>query len=769
MISEALDELKQLDQWVVCKLIKRKSADGTVKYDKPPMRVVWVDNKRGGKREKLELVSHSDPSQWMRWVNAMSAKKNATGGTEAYGFVFSDCDPYTGVDLDGCRDPETGAIESWAQRWIDALNSYTEISQSRTGVKIWVRGKLPKAIVHSLGDHKGIEIYSRERYFWMTHQRLAGTPETINDAQVVLDRMSAELDPPKITADNLILSAVKPALAQRIEKSTPGERAVARDVIDRLNQANDLGAYLESKGATLIRTRGIAGYYDGLAGDQHSHGVTYIVSPANDGNGQIGYSYSPNGKLNKTDFPRGFKWFDAVCALEHGGNATDALKTLNPLAPRKGRESIPIPEQPDYLTPAEVDRRAKDRQRHRQERQDAQDQRIRDQAGQTTRLIDDEAAYDTVRRAWMIHVKYYGTVAQHSVSLARMAADLCGVEIAEECHIRKMQRANDWLIERGYLVRTERTARRDDGKQHTNIYTPAPMEALRVSRDVLPQQNAENAVRDTLVNHDIDLVRTLDLVSAPPGASEPAPAAPSADPDEWCVFNTDDCDDAALAWLYEQETLDHNVSEPQPDADGFYDAADYPLPSYEDAEPAEPTIVSVSKPDARGMCQVRWSNGSVTWRRGDRRNSSENTTISAEYRNKTHESVTVLPGASYDPNAARDWLNDPRAVPSWMRATGDIGLVKIRETPHEDAKQELLLADDPDPEVRVPPLDPRQAEQYYKLRGKAQKRTTSAEQRRKLNDLADALMIFVPASEAMMPMRAGLQAPYHVAEQGAFV
>ncbi len=67
--------------------------------------------------------------------------------------------PYTGIDFDGCRDPQTGTIEPWAQIWIDQLASYTEISKSETGCKTWVRGTLSTALIHKLGAHKGIEVY----------------------------------------------------------------------------------------------------------------------------------------------------------------------------------------------------------------------------------------------------------------------------------------------------------------------------------------------------------------------------------------------------------------------------------------------------------------------------------------------------------------------------------------------------------------------------------------------------------------------------------
>src|SRR5262249_20654846 len=42
-----------------------------------------------------------------------------------------------GIDLDTCRNPETGDIEEWAQTVIDRIASYTEASPSQTGVKIF--------------------------------------------------------------------------------------------------------------------------------------------------------------------------------------------------------------------------------------------------------------------------------------------------------------------------------------------------------------------------------------------------------------------------------------------------------------------------------------------------------------------------------------------------------------------------------------------------------------------------------------------------------
>jgi Phage integrase family len=146
---------------------------------------------------------------------------------------------------------------------------------------------------------------------------------------------------------------------------------------------------------------------------------------------------------------------------------------------------------PDYLTLAAEQRRNQDSARKRAERQAAQEQGRAWQTAQTARLAEDATSCDTYRQAWSIHCTYFGSVAQHCVSLARMVAELGGVAVVEERHIRRMQRANKWLIAHGYLVRIERTERRNDGKQHTNNWVPAPVDGLRVSQDVAPLQTTE--------------------------------------------------------------------------------------------------------------------------------------------------------------------------------------------------------------------------------------------------------------------------------------
>jgi hypothetical protein len=95
------------------------------------------------------------------------------------GFVFTENDPYAGIDRDHCVDRDTAAIEPWAQAHIDRLNSYTEITPSGTGVHTLVQGDLPPK-----GRKKGpVEMYAYARFFTMTGWHVPGTPRTIEQRQ----------------------------------------------------------------------------------------------------------------------------------------------------------------------------------------------------------------------------------------------------------------------------------------------------------------------------------------------------------------------------------------------------------------------------------------------------------------------------------------------------------------------------------------------------------------------------------------------------------
>ncbi len=109
-------------------------------------------------------ASSTDSLTWRTFEEAVRALK--TGRWDGIGFVFSSGDPFAGVDLDKCRDPETGELEEWAAKVVKHLGGYAEASPSGTGVHVIIRGKAPNR------KRGKVEAYSSERYFTMTGRTL---------------------------------------------------------------------------------------------------------------------------------------------------------------------------------------------------------------------------------------------------------------------------------------------------------------------------------------------------------------------------------------------------------------------------------------------------------------------------------------------------------------------------------------------------------------------------------------------------------------------
>jgi putative DNA primase/helicase len=106
---------------------------------------------------------------------------------DGIGFVFTDADPFCGIDLDQCRTIN-GLIAPEALELIRRFDSYTELSPSGTGVHILIEARLP-----GRGRRSGkIEAYESGRYFTITGKHLGGTPAGIRCRQQVLDDFSAE-------------------------------------------------------------------------------------------------------------------------------------------------------------------------------------------------------------------------------------------------------------------------------------------------------------------------------------------------------------------------------------------------------------------------------------------------------------------------------------------------------------------------------------------------------------------------------------------------
>jgi hypothetical protein len=113
------------------------------------------------------------------------------------------------IDLDHCRDKETGEIAEWALEIIDAFNTYTEVSGSGTGVHIFFCAKLPGDKGKKAGD---VEIYNHAKIMAVTgdpENTFAFYPRSLQHRQTELDALLKRIDQFKPSAPT------KPATASK--------------------------------------------------------------------------------------------------------------------------------------------------------------------------------------------------------------------------------------------------------------------------------------------------------------------------------------------------------------------------------------------------------------------------------------------------------------------------------------------------------------------------------------------------------------------------
>lgn len=146
-------ELKTLRNWVVFRLVPT-TADNDSKLTKVPYIA-------GLPLADARKASTTDRSTWKTFHEAVSSQLD---GYDGIGFVFTDSG-YAGIDLDHCRNVQTGAVDAWAQNIIDDLNSYAELSPSETGVHVITKlaGRPFPGIKRGLA-----EMYCNGRFFTMT-------------------------------------------------------------------------------------------------------------------------------------------------------------------------------------------------------------------------------------------------------------------------------------------------------------------------------------------------------------------------------------------------------------------------------------------------------------------------------------------------------------------------------------------------------------------------------------------------------------------------
>jgi hypothetical protein len=160
-LNDIPDELKHMKKWVIWKA------------NKHPL------NPLTGRHAKTD-----DPTSWTTFVDAEKAVEMKRG--LGVGFVFTDKDPYVAIDFD--KVITDGILREDMQSIVGRMASYTEISQSGTGLHIIVKGKKPGSKCR-----KGpIEIYDCKRYFALTGNVYQGRG-TIHERQEELDWLCSDI------------------------------------------------------------------------------------------------------------------------------------------------------------------------------------------------------------------------------------------------------------------------------------------------------------------------------------------------------------------------------------------------------------------------------------------------------------------------------------------------------------------------------------------------------------------------------------------------
>jgi putative DNA primase/helicase len=159
IIEDILAPLAERPQWVNWRLEMRDDKSTKVPYTPGT-------NRR---------ASSTDLMTWGTLSEALLAYATGEPPYDGIGFVFCSADPFVGIDLDDCRNPETGEIAAWAQKILNRVQEgYVEISPSGAGVHIIVEGSVrdggrSRRKVHVGGKVVGkVEMYSRERFFTIT-------------------------------------------------------------------------------------------------------------------------------------------------------------------------------------------------------------------------------------------------------------------------------------------------------------------------------------------------------------------------------------------------------------------------------------------------------------------------------------------------------------------------------------------------------------------------------------------------------------------------
>jgi putative DNA primase/helicase len=204
--------------------------------------ICWREETRDGKATKVpiepgtdEFASTTDAETWTDFETAR--REIDREDIDGVGFVFSEADPFVGVDLDDCRDPD-GQLDEMARDIVERLDSYTEVSPSGTGVHVIVEGELPDG-----RNRRGnVELYDTARFFTVTGEHIDETPTRVAHRQDALEAVHREYVREEDSNSN---GANAPGSVSPSQRRSSGSEAQLDDteVLEKARSAENSGKF----------------------------------------------------------------------------------------------------------------------------------------------------------------------------------------------------------------------------------------------------------------------------------------------------------------------------------------------------------------------------------------------------------------------------------------------------------------------------------------------------------------------------------------------
>jgi len=202
-----------------------------------PQFVLWKYETRAGEEKPTKVLYNpniptrraksNDSATWGSLEQVQAVLTRQPAAFTGIGFVVTEQDPFVGLDLDHCINTDTGELTPFAEGVVSRMASYTEITPSGNGLRVWVKGKLPG----TKRRNADIEMYETGRFFTLTGKQF-GTCTNIVDRPEELNKFYYELfpvdtTPPKRTTAAPPVTLSERDLLEKIRTSKNGDKFTA--------------------------------------------------------------------------------------------------------------------------------------------------------------------------------------------------------------------------------------------------------------------------------------------------------------------------------------------------------------------------------------------------------------------------------------------------------------------------------------------------------------------------------------------------------------